>query len=119
MQKLDYEAEGVAEAFDRGRSAGSRMLEQWMATIGAHVRTDVRAILDLGCGTGRFSEALAGRFNARVAGMDMAARMLQRALAKRIDPRVAYFQGRGEALALGDRSVDLVFLPVVVHRFTY
>jgi ubiquinone/menaquinone biosynthesis C-methylase UbiE len=34
-------------------------------------------VLDLGCGTGRFSEALAAQFDAHVIGLDPSLKMLQ------------------------------------------
>jgi len=63
-------------------------------------------------------EALAGRFSARVAGMDLAAAMLRRALEKRTDTRVVYLQGRAEAIPLKTAAVDLVFVSMVFHHFS-
>jgi ubiquinone/menaquinone biosynthesis C-methylase UbiE len=73
-------------------------------------------ILDLGCGTGRFSEDLAGRFDAEVVGIDPSEKMLEQAWLKRRDPRVRYALGRGEAIPLPDKSVDLIFISMVLHH---
>jgi SAM-dependent methyltransferase len=75
-------------------------------------------ILDLGCGTGRFSDALAQRFHAAVAAIDPSMKMLAIARRKQRDPRVHYLRGRAEAIPLASGSVDLVFMSMSVHHFS-
>ena len=74
-------------------------------------------ILDLGCGTGRFSEALAAHFDAEVIGIDPSKKMLDQAQRKLHDHRVRYQPGRGEAIPLSDDSVDLIFMSMCFHHF--
>jgi ubiquinone/menaquinone biosynthesis C-methylase UbiE len=80
-------------------------------------RGAISIVLDLGCGTGRFSQALASRFDADVVGIDPSAKMLEQALAKHHSSRVRYAMGRGEQIPLPGRSVDLVFMSMVFHHF--
>jgi 2-polyprenyl-3-methyl-5-hydroxy-6-metoxy-1,4-benzoquinol methylase len=41
----------------------AEFLDLWMNVVSAHVEDQrIKTILDLGCGTGRFTEALAGAF---------------------------------------------------------
>jgi ubiquinone/menaquinone biosynthesis C-methylase UbiE len=77
----------------------------------------INTILDLGCGTGRFSEALAVRFDAEVIGIDPSKKMLEQARRKRRHRRIRYEIGSGESIPLPANSVDLVFMSMVFHHF--
>jgi SAM-dependent methyltransferase len=77
----------------------------------------VATILDLGCGTGRFSEGLAAHFDAEVFGIDPSMKMLARARAKRRDDRVHYQRGLAEAIPLRARSIDTIFMSMSFHHF--
>jgi ubiquinone/menaquinone biosynthesis C-methylase UbiE len=115
---MDYDATEIAANYDRGRNHGPEVMDQWMNTISRYVEAaNVRSILDLGCGTGRFSETLAEHFNARVIGVDPSSKMLEQARNKQVDKRVRYEPGSGEAIPLPDQSVDLVFISMVFHHF--
>lgn len=76
----------------------------------------INTILDLGCGTGRFSEALAAHFEAEVIGIDPSKKMLEQARGKLRDHRVRYELGHAEAIPLADDSVDLVFMSMIFHH---
>jgi SAM-dependent methyltransferase len=65
----------------------------------------ISGILDLGCGTGRYSEALAGHFDAQVIAIHRSAKMLAEAR-KKSAPRVEYARASGESLPLRDSSVE-------------
>ena len=77
----------------------------------------ITTILDLGCGTGRFSEALRARFDAEVIGIDPSQKMWEQARSKSSDSRVRYEPGRGESIPLPDNSVDLIFMSMIFHHF--
>ena len=115
---MDYDATDIAATYDRGRIHGPEVLDLWMSTVSSHVEGRLlNTILDLGCGTGRFSEALAVRFDAEVIGIDPSTKMLEQAQRKQLDSRVRYQPGRGEAVPLPDKSVDLIFMSMVFHHF--
>ena len=115
---MDYDSTEIPFGYDRGRDHGPEFLNLWMNIISSFVNEDdVKIILDLGCGTGRFSEALAAHFDAEVIGIDPSKKMLKQAQAKRRDSRVHYRNGNAEALPLADESVDLVFMSMVFHHF--
>ena len=115
---MDYDKTNIPASYDRGRVRTPEVLALWMKTVSAHT-TDrtIGTILDLGCGTGRFSPALAFHFDARVIGIDPSRKMLAEARRKATNPRVRYALGRAEAIPLADDSVDLVFISMVVHHF--
>jgi ubiquinone/menaquinone biosynthesis C-methylase UbiE len=114
---MDYDATDIAIAYDLGRSHGPEILDLWMSTVSSYVeKRAITRILDLGCGTGRFSEALAVHFDAEVIGIDPSKKMLEQARSKQRDRRVRYQVGRAEAIPLPDESVDLVFISMIFHH---
>ena len=115
----DYDLTNLPAGYDRARDHGPEVLDLWMRTVARHVQErPVRRILDLGCGTGRFSQGLASQFNAEVIGLDPSSKMLQVAREKQRDPRVHYELGRAEAIPLEAASVDLIFASMSLHHFT-
>jgi ubiquinone/menaquinone biosynthesis C-methylase UbiE len=115
---MDYDATDIPIAYDRGRNHGPEILNLWMNVVSSHVAEQrIRTILDLGCGTGRFSEALALRFDAEVIGIDPSTKMLEQAHSKQHDRRSRYELGHGESIPLPADSVDLIFMSMVFHHF--
>ena len=115
---MDYDQTDIPAAYDRGRDHGPEVLDLWMSAVESHLDGGaITRILDLGCGTGRFSEGLAARFDAEVVGVDPSTKMLVLASAKLRDNRVQYLRGRGEAIPLASQSVDMVFMSMSFHHF--
>jgi ubiquinone/menaquinone biosynthesis C-methylase UbiE len=114
---MDYDATEIARTYDEGRDHGLEVLDLWMTVTSSYVQgASIRTILDLGCGTGRFSEALAERFATQVIGIDPSKKMLERARSKQVDPRVCYALGSGESIPLRSNSVDLIFMSMIFHH---
>ena len=104
--------------YDRGRDYGPEFLNLWMNEIESHLDgQQITEILDLGCGTGRFSEGLAAHFDATVIGIDPSKKMLEQARAKKRDDRVQYFNGHAESIPLRAQSVDMIFMSMSLHHF--
>ena len=117
LRNMDYDATDIAVSYDRGRDHGPEFLDLWMNVVSSHVKNQrTRTILDLGCGTGRFSEALAVHFHAEVIGIDPSTKMLEQARSKQHELRVRYEPGSGESIPLPDNSVDLVFMSMIFHH---
>ena len=115
---MDYDATEIPRSYDKGRDHGPAVLDLWMNAIASHVEAaSVRTILDLGCGTGRFSEALAAHFDAQVIAIDPSKKMLEQAQNKRHDPRVRYMLGSGESIPLHSNSIDLIYMSMIFHHF--
>jgi ubiquinone/menaquinone biosynthesis C-methylase UbiE len=117
LRNMDYDSTDIAVTYDLGRDHGPEFLDLWMNVVSSHVRDQrLKTILDLGCGTGRFSEALRAHFDAEVIGMDPSKKMLEQAQRKQHDSRVRYKHGRGESIPLPNNSVDLVFMSMIFHH---
>jgi ubiquinone/menaquinone biosynthesis C-methylase UbiE len=115
---MDYDSTDIASTYDRGRDHGPEFLDLWMDVVASHVKDQrIETILDLGCGTGRFSQALAARFDAKVIGIDPSEKMLVQARSKDPTHRIRYEAGRGESIPLPDNSVDLIFMSMIFHHF--
>ncbi len=114
---MDYDKTSIPESYDRGRSYSPEVLRIWLEALSDYVARDaVRDIVDLGCGTGRFSAPLADHFDAHLVGVDPSEKMLKRAREKSFGSQVTFRQGGGEALPLKDRSADMVFMSMVFHH---
>jgi ubiquinone/menaquinone biosynthesis C-methylase UbiE len=115
---MDYDKSNIAAMYNRGRDHGPAFLEQWMKVVARHLdRTRVHDILDLGCGTGRFSQGLAVEFDADVIGLDPSRKMLAEALKSSIGGRVFHANAVAEALPLQAESIDMIFISMVFHHF--
>jgi ubiquinone/menaquinone biosynthesis C-methylase UbiE len=115
---MDYDATDIPLAYDLGRDHGPEFRDLWMNVVASYIGGQpVKTILDLGCGTGRFTEALAARFDAEVVGLDPSEKMLDQARRKLRDHRVRYASGRGEAIPCEDKSIDLIFMSMIFHHF--
>jgi len=110
--RLDYNA-GDEQAFWReGEGDLTRMLE----AVGAVIAAD-EVVLDIGCGVGRLTRAIAARA-AHVHGIDVSAEMLARARANLADSAsVSFHLGDGTSLApIADASIDAVVSLVVFQH---
>lgn len=116
--KVNYDETSIPENYNRARDHGSTFLAQWMKVVASHVvGLEITRVLDLGCGTGRFSQGLAEHFRAHVIGIDASRKMLHEAMINRSGRRVCYAIGAAEAIPLADECVDLVFISMVFHHF--
>ena len=114
---MNYDQTDMPASYDAGRAYSPAVLEHWLDIISRSVpKGAVSEILDLGCGTGRYSTALAKYFNANVVGVDPSEKMLAQARQKP-SGSVRYERAWGESLPLRDGSVDMVFISMAFHHF--
>src|ERR1700678_4432387 len=113
---MDYEVTNIAATYDAGRSYSPETLAHWLQVITPWVPKDECAVLlDLGCGTGRYSEVLAEHFGGHIVAVDPSEKMLAEAR-KKIIKNVRYERACGETLPLADQSIDIVFMSMVFHH---
>lgn len=114
----EYDRTDIPSAYDRGRDHGPQLLTLWTDALRTHLIHPPRQILDLGCGTGRFSDALSTHLNADVVGLDPSVKMLSQAAAKPHSARVRYARACAEAMPLGSGTIDAIFMSMSLHHFT-
>jgi ubiquinone/menaquinone biosynthesis C-methylase UbiE len=69
--RMDYDATEIPAVYDLSRDHGPAVADLWMSEVAKHIdQSSIERILDLGCGTGRFSNALASRFQAGLIAID-------------------------------------------------
>jgi SAM-dependent methyltransferase len=106
-----FAAPGVGVHYDRGRPYHhGRTLERLVTMVGA---APLRRGLDVACGTGMSTVALAGHAEA-VFGVDVSTQMMRSA---RPAPNVHYLLGRAELLPFRDASFDAATCCSGVHWF--
>jgi ubiquinone/menaquinone biosynthesis C-methylase UbiE len=112
---IDYRGRMSAN-YNSGRALSPETAATWAAIVAPFVRQETNPrILDLGAGTGRFSELFAREFGAHVVGVERSMNML--AGADGSEPmRLTYVAGTAEAIPLKDRSCDLAWLSQVWHH---
>ncbi|MFD1156978.1 class I SAM-dependent methyltransferase [Roseovarius aestuarii] len=116
---MDYDKTNVPDSYDAGReisvASKFKQLEFFVKNIPAE---DIASIVDLGCGTGRYTSVLAEAFEATVVGVDPSKKMLHQARSKSTSGKTSFEHASGEAIPLDDGSTDLVYLSMVLHHLT-
>lgn len=110
--ELDPDTPDV-EAFWRG---GEVVVQRMLSDVSLRLRGD-EAVLDVGCGVGRTSRALAAR-TGQVCGLDVSREMLSRAEVYNAElPNITWLHGDGRTLnGVDDESVDGCFSHVVFQH---
>jgi SAM-dependent methyltransferase len=68
---MDYDKTEIPTTYDKARALAPETLRLWQDLLSVHTdRADMSLVIDLGCGTGRFSEILAAHFGVQVIGID-------------------------------------------------
>ena len=95
---VDYDGR-LHRVYAAGRGLAAESLQGWMRAFAAEV-TERRplTVLDLGCGIGRFTPALAETFGGPVYGVEPSREMRRQAVAGAAHPDVTYLDGAAEAM---------------------
>src|SRR5215813_13582106 len=102
---MNYDESAIARIYDEARALTPERLRQWRDVLAMDIDCSrISAIVDLGCGTGRFTQLLATHFQAKVIGIDPSRRMIERARQKPIAGNVVFRRTSAEALPLEDRQ---------------
>src|SRR5260370_4536580 len=114
---MDYDQSGIATTYDEARALTPERRRRWQRLLSAHVdRTAISLVVDLGCGTGRFSEMLASELGARVIGLDPSEKMIDQARLKPVTIPVVFGRASAHELPLPEGCVDLVFMSQIYHH---
>lgn len=101
----------IGRGYDTTRRADPTIVASLRDAIGLD---PAGRVLDVGCGTGNYTMALA-QSGARVCGIDASAVMLAAARARA--PHLGWVQGRAEALPFASAGVDAITCVNAVHHF--
>jgi SAM-dependent methyltransferase len=113
---IDYEG-AMSANYGRGRTLSTQAAGIWLENVAPFVPTAQRArILDLGCGTGRFSILFADAFQAHILGIEPSRCMLAAARSGAQAPNLAYAVGAAERIPVMDGSFDVAWLSHVWHH---
>ena len=115
MGKADYRH--IALSYDQGRPLLEQNIDLWLGLVTKLARMSEGArVLDLGCGTGRFSIPMVTKLRFRVTGADSSREMLDRAREKDTGKLVKWDLEDAQHLTYPDESFDVVFcLSVLEH----
>lgn len=107
----------AAGRYDSARSLPPETKTLWLDALRSSIpQREIRKVLDLGCGTGRFTGALGKTFGCPVVGVEPSAAMLDVAVSRN-EPDVEWKQGQAERIPLDNQAVDLVYMSQVFHHF--
>jgi SAM-dependent methyltransferase len=116
---MDYDRTEIATSYDKARALAPETARLWLTLISPYInRATQPLIIDLGCGTGRFSKLLSTRLGVEVIGIDPSRKMIEQACRKSPTGKACYLQAPAEALPLSEGCASLVFMSMVYHHFT-
>jgi ubiquinone/menaquinone biosynthesis C-methylase UbiE len=114
---MDYDQTEIAANYDRARALVPETARLWQDLLSTYIdRRSISLVIDLGCGTGRFSSLLAAHFGVEVIGIDPSRKMIEQARCKPATANVGFRRGLAEAIPLSDGCADLVFMSNVYHH---
>jgi ubiquinone/menaquinone biosynthesis C-methylase UbiE len=117
MSEFKYDQTDMHLRYEKSRTLPEDTMKVWLETLASFIPlSSVKTIIDLGCGTGRFTKGLSNQFSAKVYGIDSSWKMLSNANQSVISPLIKYIQGSAENIPLMDGTVDLIFLSMVYHH---
>jgi len=113
---IDYSGRRSA-SYPSGRALSPETAGTWTALVAPFVHKGRQTrILDLGAGSGRFSQLFAQDFDAHVIGVEPSTAMLTAADGSAQRKRIAYVPATAEAIPLRDLTCELAWLSQVWHH---
>ena len=113
--KVHYDT--IASTYDKGRAYTEAQLRLWLGEVVLHGELrEGSAVLDLGCGTGRYAVPLAEQHRCFVTGLDNSAGMLRKAENKSKVRNLHWVNADGEHLSFAARTFDCCLMSMVIHH---
>ena len=112
VPKTDYSK--IAEYYDRVRPIPPDVLLSKIIEHG-EINTNC-AVLDIGCGTGRFPLDISTMKKPMICGLEPSIEMLRQAVAKDKPRNVLWLRGDGQKLPFRDSLFDCIYMTLVIHH---
>jgi ubiquinone/menaquinone biosynthesis C-methylase UbiE len=113
--KVSYEK--LADNFDCERALTQTKKAIWLELFNKYLGLCQDSyVLDIGCGTGRFSELFWSRYHCKVIGIDPASKMLDKSKIEN-NWEIQWILGIGENLPFPNETFDLCFVSQVFQHF--
>jgi SAM-dependent methyltransferase len=112
LPRVDYST--IAAYYDKARPAPS---DFWISRIVNQGKIGPESdVLDVGCGTGRFTIKIARSSGARMFALDSSIRMLKKALARDRGRKIGWCLGDARLLPFKGNSFDCICMTMVIHH---
>lgn len=112
VPKTDYSK--IAEYYDKVRSMPADI---WLSKIIEYGKIDTNcAVLDVGCGTGRFTLGISTVKNSMVCALEPSIEMLKQADAKDKSRNILRIRGDGQKLPFRDDFFNCIYMTLVIHH---
>jgi len=112
VPKTDYSK--IAEYYDKLRAAPADVLLSKIVDYGKIAANC--AVLDIGCGTGRFPLGISAAKNPMICALEPSVDMLKQAVAKDISGHILWILGDGQRLPFREGFFDCVYMTLVIHH---
>jgi ubiquinone/menaquinone biosynthesis C-methylase UbiE len=112
IPKTDYSE--IAKYYDTVRPS---LVDYWLSKIIEYGKIEADcAVLDVGCGTGRYPLSMSSAKKCTVCGLEPSIEMLRQAAAKDRSKLVLWVQGDGQRLPFRNNIFDSVYMTLVIHH---
>jgi ubiquinone/menaquinone biosynthesis C-methylase UbiE len=114
---MHYDSTSLPERYHSCRALTSADVSRWVTLVQEFVpQTASTSLIDLGCGTGRFTVPLAEQLSVSVIGIDPSLKMVREAARNTNSSRIAYLRGSAESIPLDANSVGSIFMSNAIHH---
>lgn len=114
---MHYDSTSIPERYHSSRALTSADMDRWVRLVQEVLpRAASTLLIDLGCGTGRFTISLAEQLRVSVIGVDPSQKMLREAARNTRSPHIAYQEGSAEFIPLGTSIAALIFMSNALHH---
>jgi len=112
VPKTDYSK--IADYYDKVRPMPAG---PWLSKIIEYGKIDANcAVLDVGCGTGRFPLGVSTAKNSMVCALEPSNEMLKQAVVKDKSRNILWVRGDGQKLPFRNNSFNCIYMTLVIHH---
>jgi len=112
VPKTDYSK--IAEYYNKVRPMPADI---WVSKIIEYGKIESNsAVLDVGCGTGRFPLCISSMKNATICALEPSLEMLKQAIMKNESRDILWIRGDGQKLPFREEAFNCVYMTLVIHH---